>query len=274
LTKLRSATHSPGATPQRAAVDQAFKRPEKNKELMRLFRGLYVKTRFGTRAPAAEKVVEGIAAAHAEMVVPHGAAAANSLGLTTQVPTRLVYLTSGKSRRLKLGAQVVEMKHAPQWMLLPSQRAAGEAVRALAWIGKHGVSEALHKLPRSTIDELVALRQHFPPGCPIPSVKPSCTVTEFYLSLSREDRLEALGVAATQSERPVHLLAKDIWVVWAIDGLFSSALGKHLVFKGGTSLSKAYDVIERFSEDTMCANSSRSWRAMLPFRGRTARRKS
>jgi hypothetical protein len=74
-------------------------------------------------------------------------------------------------------------------------------------------------------------------------------MAEDYLTLSREDRLEALGVAATESGRPVHLLEKDIWVVWAIDGLFSSEFGKHLVFKGGTSLSKAYDVIDRFSED-------------------------
>ena len=69
------------------------------------------------------------------------------------------------------------------------------------------------------------------------------------LTLLRQDRLEALGVAATQSGRPVHLLEKDIWVVWAIDALFSSEFAKHLVFKGGTSLSKACDVIGRFSED-------------------------
>jgi predicted nucleotidyltransferase component of viral defense system len=74
-------------------------------------------------------------------------------------------------------------------------------------------------------------------------------MAEDYLKLSREDRLEALGVAATQSGRPIHLLEKDIWVVWAIDALFSLEFGKHLVFKGGTSLSKAYDVIGRFSED-------------------------
>jgi hypothetical protein len=74
-------------------------------------------------------------------------------------------------------------------------------------------------------------------------------MAEDYLTLSRDDRLEALGVAATESGRPVHLLEKDIWVVWAIDGLFSSEFGKHLVFKGGTSLSKGYDVISRFSED-------------------------
>jgi hypothetical protein len=153
----------------RAAVDQALKRLKERNELMLLFRGAYVrpiKTRFGTRAPAAEKVVEGIAATRAETVVAHGAAAANSLGLTTQVPTKLVYLTSGKDRRLKLGAQVVEMKRAPQWMLLPSHPAAGEAVRALAWMGERQVAETLtalkRKLPQSTIDELIALRPALP----------------------------------------------------------------------------------------------------------------
>src|SRR5271167_4350438 len=153
----------------RAAVDQALKRLKQRKELMPLYRGVYVrpvKTRFGTRAPAAEKVIEAIATTRAETIVPHGAAAANSLGLTTQVPTKLVYLTSGSSRHLKLGAQVVEMKNAPQWMLLPSRPAAGEAVRAIEWIGKQRASEALtalkHKLPQSTVDELVALRPALP----------------------------------------------------------------------------------------------------------------
>jgi hypothetical protein len=72
---------------------------------------------------------------------------------------------------------------------------------------------------------------------------------ENYLTLSREERLEALGVAATASGRPAHLLEKDVWVVWALQGLFASPFGKHLVFKGGTSLSKGYGIIQRFSED-------------------------
>jgi uncharacterized protein DUF6088 len=153
----------------RAAVDQALKRLRERQELLPLYRGVYVrpvKTRFGPRAPSAEKVVGQFAATRAETVVPHGAAAANSLGLTTQVPTKLVYLTSGKSRKLKLGAQTVEMKHAPQWMLLPSQRAAGEAVRALEWIGERRAAEALtvlkQKLSPSTVDELIALRPALP----------------------------------------------------------------------------------------------------------------
>jgi hypothetical protein len=45
------------------------------------------------------------------------------------------------------------------------------------------------------------------------------------------------------------LLEKDVWVVWALKALFDAPFGEHLVFKGGTSLSKAYKVIERFSED-------------------------
>lgn len=70
-----------------------------------------------------------------------------------------------------------------------------------------------------------------------------------FLHLPIEDRREALGVAADRSGRPAHLLEKDVWVVWALATLYGSALGEHLVFKGGTSLSKAYQVIRRFSED-------------------------
>ena len=72
---------------------------------------------------------------------------------------------------------------------------------------------------------------------------------EAFLVLSAQDRRDALGVAADRSGRPAHLLEKDVWVVWALATLYGSPLGKHLVFKGGTSLSKGYGVIRRFSED-------------------------
>ncbi|NKK01211.1 nucleotidyl transferase AbiEii/AbiGii toxin family protein [Rhizobium leguminosarum bv. viciae] len=74
-------------------------------------------------------------------------------------------------------------------------------------------------------------------------------MAEFFMQLSNTDRKEALGVAASSSGRPSHLLEKDVWVVWALRTLFSSPLGEHLVFKGGTSLSKVYKAIDRFSED-------------------------
>jgi hypothetical protein len=75
------------------------------------------------------------------------------------------------------------------------------------------------------------------------------TVAELFMQLSNTDRKEALGVAASASGRPSHLLEKDVWVVWALRTLFATALGEHLVFKGGTSLSKVYKAIDRFSED-------------------------
>lgn len=70
-----------------------------------------------------------------------------------------------------------------------------------------------------------------------------------FLELPREDQREALLVAAERSGQPLHLLEKDVWVVWALNHLFAGPYAKHLVFKGGTSLSKAYGVIRRFSED-------------------------
>ena len=124
----------------RAAVDQALKRLEERKELMRVFRGVYarpVETRFGTRAPAPEKIVEGLAAAQAETIVSHGAAAANALGPSlAQVPTKLVYLTSGKSRRLQLGAADCRNEAcATVDVASIFSRAAGKAVRALSGSG-------------------------------------------------------------------------------------------------------------------------------------------
>lgn len=73
-------------------------------------------------------------------------------------------------------------------------------------------------------------------------------MAEFF-QLSTAERLEALNTAANTSGLLPHLLEKDIWVVWSLQHLFTGPYAQHLVFKGGTSLSKAYGVIHRFSED-------------------------
>ena len=153
----------------RAAVDQALSRLARLGSLMRAGRGLYIRpieSRFGTRAPVASKVVEAIAAQRGESVAPHGAAAANELGLTTQVPVREVYLTSGRSRRLQLGAQVIELRHVPAWQLVLLGRPAGAAIRALAWLGPERASEALRtlqrKLPPTELQAIVAARAGLP----------------------------------------------------------------------------------------------------------------
>ncbi|WP_159994022.1 nucleotidyl transferase AbiEii/AbiGii toxin family protein [Roseomonas sp. 18066] len=71
---------------------------------------------------------------------------------------------------------------------------------------------------------------------------------ENFLELTAADRAEALEAASAQSGRPSYLLEKDVWVVWAL-GVITARFGERLVFKGGTSLSKAYGAIDRFSED-------------------------
>lgn len=74
-------------------------------------------------------------------------------------------------------------------------------------------------------------------------------MADSWITLSREDQAEALEVAAAQTGRPPHLLEKDIWVVWTLSAIYESALAEKLTFKGGTSLSKVFKIIDRFSED-------------------------
>ena len=71
-----------------------------------------------------------------------------------------------------------------------------------------------------------------------------------YLSLEPRERLELLDAASQQSGLAPAILEKDYWVCKTLDVLFAlPELGSHLVFKGGTSLSKVYGLIDRFSED-------------------------
>ena len=153
----------------RAAVDQALSRLTERGQLIRAGRGVYMRpiaSRFGTRAPSVEQAVEALATQKGEVIVSSGAAAANALGLTTQVPVRFVYLTSGRNRKIRLGEQVVELRHAPRWQLVLANRPAGEAVRALAWLGPEKAEAALttlkRKMPPGAFDELVAAAPQLP----------------------------------------------------------------------------------------------------------------
>lgn len=153
----------------RAAVDQALSRLAERGQLIRASRGVYLRpvtSRFGTRAPSVEQAVEALASQRGEVIVPSGAAAANTLGLTTQVPVRSVYLTSGRTRKMSLGKQIIELRHAPRWQLAMAHRPAGEAVRALAWLGPERAETALktlkRKLPPAAFNELVAAAPQLP----------------------------------------------------------------------------------------------------------------
>ena len=136
---------------------------------MRVCQGVYVRpiqTRFGLRAPSIDKVLDSLSALWGETIVPCGGMAANALGLTTQVPVRQVHLTSGPNRKLKFGELTVELRHAPRWQLTAPHRPAGEAVRALAWLGpdevEAGLSVIEQKLSAEDIRELAASRAVMP----------------------------------------------------------------------------------------------------------------
>ena len=141
---------------RRATVDQALSRLARGGELMRAGRGLYVlpvQGRFGSRAPSVRKSLEALATRLGHRIASNGAVAANALGMTTQVPVRSVFLTSGPSRKLQLGRQEVELRHAPPWQLVLSDRKAGDAVRALAWLGPEKAGTAVEKIGQSLSPE-------------------------------------------------------------------------------------------------------------------------
>ena len=153
----------------RTAIDQALSRLAKRGTLLRVCHGIYVRpveTRFGLRPPAVEKVIASLSALWGETIVPCGDTAANSLGLTTQKPVKSVYLTSGPNRKLRLGELIVALRHAPRWQLAAPNRPAGEAVRALSWLGPDEVEASLEvigrKLSFEDLRELAELRAIMP----------------------------------------------------------------------------------------------------------------
>jgi len=72
---------------------------------------------------------------------------------------------------------------------------------------------------------------------------------EQFLHLSVNDRKTILETAAATLGQRAAVLEKDVWVCWALQALFSMPNAHPMAFKGGTSLSKVYSIIDRFSED-------------------------
>jgi hypothetical protein len=74
-------------------------------------------------------------------------------------------------------------------------------------------------------------------------------VPEAFLQLSPEEQADILQTRATKLGRRAEHLEKDIWICWVLQGLFAMHGRLPMAFKGGTSLSKVYGAIRRFSED-------------------------
>lgn len=70
-----------------------------------------------------------------------------------------------------------------------------------------------------------------------------------FLTLNREDRQEIFNEIFRQKNLSPVAIEKDWWVVQTLRLVFDMEVAESLVFKGGTSLSKAWGMIERFSED-------------------------
>ena len=80
-----------------------------------------------------------------------------------------------------------------------------------------------------------------------------------YFQLSKEQQQMVLTQAANKTGLPVQAVEKDLWVTQVLQLVFALPMAKHLVFKGGTSLSKVWKVIRRFSEDIDLAIDPSIW---------------
>jgi hypothetical protein len=128
----------------RAAVDQSLSRLTNAGKIVRLTRGVYVrpeKNRFvGLVLPEPFKVAEAIAKKANEQIQVSGAEAARQLGLSTQVPAKPLFLTTGQSRRFKMGGLEVTLKHVSRKKIPLIGSKAGLSILALWYLGKNLVT--------------------------------------------------------------------------------------------------------------------------------------
>ncbi len=155
----------------RASVDQALSRMVRSGAIERIARGVFVRPRtnryVGKVPPAPEKVAQAVARASQSVIEVHGAEAAREFGLTTQVPMRSVFLTSGSSRVIPVGGVSIEMRHVAERRLLLAGRPAGRAFAALMYLGKDevtlGTIELLkRRLPPKEFEAMVSAASSMP----------------------------------------------------------------------------------------------------------------
>lgn len=126
------------------AVSRALSVEEKRGCIVRLANGIYLrpkKTRFGIVYPSVDEMVCAIAKRDKAKVQPCGATALNKLGLSTQVPTKYTYLTSGSSRTITIGGRIIEMKRSVPRNFAFKTVLASLLVQALKALGQDSVGE-------------------------------------------------------------------------------------------------------------------------------------
>lgn len=124
----------------RDAVDQSLTRLSKQGDLKRVGRGLYHKPRFNHKLgisvpPDADSVANAIGRQTGDRVVPSSAVIANRLGISTQIPAKPAYLTTGRSRNIQVGSQTFRFKRVSANRLPNTDTAVGRALQAIDAVG-------------------------------------------------------------------------------------------------------------------------------------------
>ncbi|MBN2439063.1 MAG: hypothetical protein JXL20_10755 [Deltaproteobacteria bacterium] len=157
----RGAVFTPGCffdLGSRAAVDKVLSRLVQKGTIRRLARGLYDYPErhpaMGILAPSPDAIARALAGKEGIRLQPSGAYAANRLGLSPQVPARIVYLTDGSSRTVKVGNQEIRLQRTTPRNMGPAGRISGLVIQALRHLGQKHVDDAvIQSLSRKLSDE-------------------------------------------------------------------------------------------------------------------------
>jgi hypothetical protein len=126
------------------AIRISLFRLEKEGVIVRVAQGIYVRPKesqlIGQVLPSAEEVAEAISKRDKIRTIPTGIYALNALGLSTQVPTKIVLLTDGSPREIKVGKRVIVFKKTTPKNLLAKGKISSLAIQALKEIGNGKVS--------------------------------------------------------------------------------------------------------------------------------------
>lgn len=128
----------------RAAVDKVLSRLTSEGIVRRMARGLYdvpqTHPKLGLLPPSIDAVAKALAGRHGIRLQPSGAYAANMLRLSEQVPAKVIFLTDGPSRKVKIGNQEITLKQAAPRYLGAAGRTSGLVIEALRYLGKENVN--------------------------------------------------------------------------------------------------------------------------------------
>jgi hypothetical protein len=132
----------------RASVDQTLSALTKAGEIRRITRGIYDYPRVnpelgGQLSPDYDSVAHAIARKNGVRIEPSGAWAANLLGLSTQVPAKIVYLSNGTSRTYQVGKQTISFQRVSPKELLPKSGPSTLVVQAIRYLGQEHVDDSV-----------------------------------------------------------------------------------------------------------------------------------